>query len=63
MMAVWVPLGMLAAFGLFRLFDITKPGPIGRLDRVPGRIGVMGDDLAAGAAAAALVAVLQWMAR
>ena len=57
------PLGMLAAFGLFRLFDITKPGPIGWLDRLPGRVGVMGDDLAAGAAAAMLVAVLQWLAQ
>ena len=55
------PLGMLAAFGLFRLFDIAKPGPIGWLDRMPGRVGVMGDDLAAGAAAAVLVALLQWV--
>jgi phosphatidylglycerophosphatase A len=49
------PVGVLAAFALFRLFDITKPGPIGRLDRVPGRVGVMGDDLLAGAAAAAVL--------
>ena len=49
------PLGVLVAFALFRLLDITKPGPIGRLDRVPGRAGVMGDDLAAGLGAAALV--------
>ena len=53
-------LGLLAAFGLFRLFDITKPGPIAALDRMPGRVGVMADDLAAGAAAALLVALLQW---
>ncbi len=56
-------LGLLAAFGLFRLFDITKPGPIGMLDRVPGRFGIMGDDLAAGLAAAVLVAALQWAVR
>ncbi len=56
-------LGLLTAFGLFRLFDITKPGPIGTLDRVPGRLGVMGDDLAAGLAAAVLVAALQWAVR
>ena len=47
--------GVLAAFVLFRAFDIAKPGPIGRLDRVPGRVGVMGDDLAAGLAAAILL--------
>lgn len=53
-----VPAGLLAAFGLFRLLDITKPGPIGRLDRVPGRFGIMGDDMAAGAAAAAILWVM-----
>ena len=52
--------GVLAAFALFRLFDIAKPGPIGAIDRMPGRVGVMGDDLAAGLAAAILVAALQW---
>lgn len=35
----------------FRLFDITKPGPIQRLDRWPGGLGIMADDLAAGACA------------
>ena len=49
------PLPVLAAFGLFRLFDIAKPGMIGRVDRVPGRLGVMGDDLLAGAAAAGVL--------
>lgn len=52
-------LGLLAAFALFRLLDITKPGPIGWLDRVPGRLGVMGDDIAAGLGAAALLWLLQ----
>ncbi len=56
-------LSLLATFGLFRLFDITKPGPVGTLDRMPGRFGVMGDDLAAGLAAAILVAMLQWAIR
>ncbi len=50
-------LGLVTAFALFRLFDILKPGPIGAIDRVPGRVGVMGDDLAAGLAAAMVVAV------
>jgi len=46
----WVP--YLAAFALFRLFDITKPGPIGRIDRdVPGTWGTLGDDLLAGVVA------------
>lgn len=55
--------GLAASFVLFRLFDIWKPGPIRTLDRVPGRLGVMGDDLAAGCAAAAALAALQWAYR
>ena len=52
------PLAIVVAFALFRLLDITKPGPIGMLDRIPGRVGVMGDDLAAGLGAAAVLWVL-----
>ncbi len=47
--------GIIAAFALFRLLDITKPGPIGVIDRRPGSVGVMGDDLVAGAVAAGLL--------
>lgn len=47
--------GVLAAFLLFRLLDITKPGPIGAIDRRHGSIGVMCDDLAAGAVTACLL--------
>ncbi len=47
--------GCVLAFACFRLLDITKPGPIALVDRVPGRIGVMGDDVLAGLVAAALV--------
>ncbi len=43
---VWI----LAGFAAFRLFDIWKPWPIGWLDRrVPGGLGIMLDDLLAGA--------------
>jgi phosphatidylglycerophosphatase A len=48
-----VPLSLwsvLAGFALFRLFDILKPWPIGWLDRnVPGGVGMMLDDVLAGA--------------
>lgn len=37
------------AFVLFRLFDILKPGPINRLQGLRGGVGVMADDIAAGA--------------
>ena len=40
---------LLVGFGLFRLFDILKPWPIGWLDRrVSGGMGIMLDDLLAG---------------
>jgi phosphatidylglycerophosphatase A len=41
-------------FLLFRLFDIVKPWPIRRLERLPGGWGVVCDDLAAGLATAAV---------
>lgn len=34
-------------FFLFRLFDVLKPYPAGRLEALPGGIGIMADDLAA----------------
>jgi phosphatidylglycerophosphatase A len=49
------PLGLAAAFVLFRVLDITKPGPIGWVDRQKGAVGVMGDDLLAGAAGAVIM--------
>ena len=43
-------LWMLVGFVLFRLFDILKPWPIGWADRrVAGGLGIMLDDLLAGA--------------
>lgn len=39
-------------FAWFRLFDIWKPWPIRRFERLPGGWGVMADDLVAGAFAA-----------
>jgi phosphatidylglycerophosphatase A len=41
--------GLLAAFLLFRLLDIAKPGPVGWADRQPGAVGIMADDVIAGA--------------
>ena len=41
---------LLMGFALFRLFDIVKPFGIARLQRLPGGIGVVADDVAAGLA-------------
>jgi phosphatidylglycerophosphatase A len=44
----WLAAGL--AFILFRLFDIVKPFPAGLIDgKVEGGLGVVGDDLIAGA--------------
>ncbi|GBQ31855.1 phosphatidylglycerophosphatase A [Gluconacetobacter sacchari] len=48
-------LWLLLAFALFRLFDITKPGPVGWFDRRHDAAGIMGDDIVAGLIAAAIM--------
>ncbi len=53
--------GWIAAFVLFRLFDITKPGPIGWADRRGDAWGVMLDDIIAGIFAAIGVAILAFL--
>ena len=35
-------------FLLFRFFDIVKPGPINKLEKLKGSMGIMSDDLIAG---------------
>ena len=52
---------VLAAFALFRFFDIAKPWPISRLERLHGGVGIMADDCAAGVVSAMfLFAVMSW---
>ncbi|MBN9508682.1 MAG: phosphatidylglycerophosphatase A [Alphaproteobacteria bacterium] len=53
------PLGLLAGFLLFRLFDIVKPGPVGWADRRSGPVAVMADDVVAGVLAALLLYLLR----
>jgi phosphatidylglycerophosphatase A len=42
----------LAAFVLFRLFDIWKPPPVRQLEALPGGLGINADDVMAGLYAA-----------
>jgi len=51
--------GLIAAFVLFRVFDITKFGPVGWADRQRGAFGVMADDVIAGAMAALVLGVVR----
>ena len=53
--------GLFLAFALFRLFDITKLGPIGLLDRRHDALGVMGDDWIAGVFALICVAAILFL--
>lgn len=53
-------LSVILGFGLFRFFDIVKPWPISWIDRnVSGGLGIMLDDIFAGVAAAASIALIQ----
>ena len=53
----------LAAFVLFRLFDIWKPPPVRKLESLPGGTGVMADDVMAGIYGAIVIyaaGLLKW---
>jgi phosphatidylglycerophosphatase A len=54
------PLVLVAAFLLFRLLDIVKPFPARSLEALPGGLGIMVDDLVAGAYACAILHGLLW---
>jgi phosphatidylglycerophosphatase A len=45
----WMQIG--SAFILFRIFDALKPGPIRLVEKFPGAIGIIADDVLAGLAA------------
>jgi phosphatidylglycerophosphatase A len=49
---------LLAGLILFRVFDITKPFPIRRLERLPEGTGIMLDDVGAGLYALAVMQLL-----
>lgn len=49
---------LFAGFILFRAFDVIKPFPARRAERLPGGWGIMTDDMVAGAYSAVLLLVL-----
>jgi phosphatidylglycerophosphatase A len=53
--------GILLSFLLFRFFDIKKPWIISNLERLPGGIGIMADDIVAGLFAGLLGQALFWL--
>jgi phosphatidylglycerophosphatase A len=56
--APWIP--WLAAFLLFRLFDIWKPPPVRQLESLPRGVGIVADDLMAGLYAALVLFLAGW---
>jgi len=50
----------IAAFVLFRMFDIWKPAPVRQLERLPGGVGIVADDAMAGVYGAAVLFALGW---
>lgn len=63
----WIPIlvvpidwkWLVAAFILFRLFDIAKPGPVKMAENLPRGWGVMADDIIAGVFAAICLLLAQ----
>jgi phosphatidylglycerophosphatase A len=56
----WSWLAVVTGFVAFRVFDVWKPAPARRAERLAGGAGVMLDDVVAGALAAPLVAGAAW---
>jgi phosphatidylglycerophosphatase A len=54
-------LGALTGFLLFRAFDVIKPYPSNRLERLPGGIGVMADDAMAAVYANLALRACAWV--
>ena len=55
---VWLDWAL--ALFLFRVFDVWKPGPIRKLERLPRGYGVIADDVAAGLCAMMLLGLYRW---
>ena len=53
--------GAIIGFFIFRAFDVIKPWPSGRFEKLPGGLGVMADDGMAGIYGNLLMRVLIWM--
>lgn len=53
---------VISGFVVFRVFDILKPWPISLIDRrVPGGLGIMADDIAAGLMACGTLHIAHWL--
>lgn len=55
------PLALVVAFFVFRFFDIFKPPPARRLERLGGGDGILLDDVIAGLYGLAVMALARWL--
>ncbi len=46
---------------LFRIIDITKPFPVRQMEKLPGGIGIMADDVAGGIMVNILIRCIHWI--
>jgi len=59
LLGIWpLKIWVIASFVLFRFFDIVKPYPARQVEGLRGGLGIMADDIVAGAYAAVVIAVL-----
>lgn len=50
----------IVALFLFRIIDITKPFPIKKMEKLPGGLGIMADDMLGGLIVNLLIRLLHW---
>ena len=51
----------IVGFFLFRIVDILKPFPVRTMERLPGGVGIMADDICGGVLANVLLRFLHWL--
>jgi phosphatidylglycerophosphatase A len=56
----WIAIITIVGFVSFRLFDIIKPWPMRKLEKLPKGWGILADDLLAGIYAAVIVNICIW---
>lgn len=60
----FIPVGLsgaIAGFVLFRIYDVFKPYPAGRFERLHGGLGVMADDAMAAVYANITLRIVMWL--
>ena len=51
----------IVGFFLFRIIDIVKPFPVRQMERLPGGIGIMADDICGGVMVNILLRAMEWL--